>query len=192
MRVKLTNIICISLISLSVAISATSSANAGYRSGSAMEGTTTGGGGIDGNTTGGGSTVYKDQIDDEMVRSCYDDVVFAIYTCELENQLLGGGGGKALEECTIDAFDEYLTCMCSAGLEEACDIYAGLEAQDHTSHPQATEVYDETDRARRIYDKLDQPAGNIKVNNQLAPDTRTPTKRRHSHRIKDRDGVAKR
>ncbi len=59
MKIKLTNIIGISLISLIIAFSALSSASAGYSGRAAMENNATGGGVIGGNTTGGGSTVYS-------------------------------------------------------------------------------------------------------------------------------------
>ncbi len=192
MRIKLTHLIGVSLILLSVVFSAISNASAAYTGGGAMEGNTTGGGVMDGNTTGGGYTVYKDNIDAEMVRSCYDDVVNAIYSCELEEHLLGGDGGQLTEDCINDAYDEYLTCMCSAGMEEACDIYAGLQIPEHTPRPNGNEVYEEPDTPGSLYDKYDQSLGNAKVDDQVAPATRAKTSRRPSPIIKAKRGVVKR
>lgn len=187
MRIKITNLIIVSLISLSFVFSAISNANAGY-SGY--------GGAMGNNTTGGGWTVYLDNSEDDAAgrQDCEDVADKATRKCY--NNTDGGHYGDNtmppqfdIDECMDKVEKAFTKCLCvDAHDSDACDRFARWRmVPKYTPYiPTTNEKVRNDRRLRRKQSSL-----NAKVDNQLAPATRAKSSRRPSPIIKARAGVVK-
>ncbi len=201
MRIKLTNIIGVSLISLSVAFSAISSASAGYSGGGAMENYTTGGGVMGGNTTGGGSTTHKDndvetQEEKDTCLGILDGAEGACSHLAINKRPPYSSYGQWLRwnDCLSAEYAKYETCRCEAGNRGFCpggkfDLFREIDVELNIGRYPDTIATPFVEGRKDIFG---QSSHNATVDDQLAPATRAKTSRRPSPKIKASAGVVKR
>jgi hypothetical protein len=173
MRIKLSHLIIVSLITLSFVFSAISNANAGYTGGYAMGGSTTDGGVMEDNTTGGTWTVYLDNDEKPTKQDCLDRLDIDLSTCELLYGKMGLDMPHLLNVCVSDTFDDYEDCRCAAGDGRFCPgggFYRPGIPKYSSESDQPPYVVDEMSPEHDIFYKYQQPVGNAKVDDQVAPD----------------------